>query len=617
VSRKITALVLLSTLAALTVSAVALLWYSASDYREARLADVRTQAEVVGRAAAPALAFNDPNDAEHDLATLAARPDILRAALYDADGKIFAFYATEGDITPIPDRLDERALGTHGERLTLAYPIIEDGQRLGTLVIDATYGQRARQLAYLAILGGVTLGSLLASFLVSSWLQRAVTKPILGVADAARGVIERRDLSVRAGKTTDDEIGILADAMNRMLADLEREMAERRAAEEALITADRRKDEFLATLAHELRNPLAPIRNALYLMRMENADGPTLVEARAIIERQVQQMVRLVDDLLEVSRITTGKLRLKRERVELRKVAAAALEAVEPVIREKGHRLTVALPPHGLTIEADPTRLAQVFLNLLNNAAKFTEPGGSIDFLLEVRDGEMVARVRDDGVGIAPDMIEPIFEMFAQADRSLERTAMGLGVGLSLSRRLMELHGGTIEARSDGANRGSEFVVRMPAAGAEMPIHSIETAARVPDADENGRPGILVVDDNEDFASSLGRMLRARGYDVRVEHDGLAGLAAAESFRPAVAFLDIGMPKLNGYDLARRMRALPATSRAVLIAVTGWGQDEDRSRTQQAGFDGHLVKPIDPPALLSLLAALAENGKKSGTPPRV
>jgi CheY-like chemotaxis protein len=217
---------------------------------------------------------------------------------------------------------------------------------------------------------------------------------------------------------------------------------------------------------------------------------------------------------------------------------------------------------------------------------------GAIDFLLEVKNGEMVARVRDDGVGIAPDMIEPIFEMFAQADRSLERTAMGLGVGLSLSRRLMELHGGTIEARSAGAGRGSEFVVRMPAVGAEMPIHSIETAARVPGADGNGRPGILVVDDNEDFALTLGRMLSARGYEVRVEHDGLAGLATAVSFHPDVAFLDIGMPKLNGYDVCRKLRA-EFGDEITLVAVTGWGQEADRRRAREAGFDHHLTKPVD------------------------
>jgi CheY-like chemotaxis protein len=339
---------------------------------------------------------------------------------------------------------------------------------------------------------------------------------------------------------------------------------------------------------------------------MAPADPANLLEARAIIERQVQQLVRLVDDLLEVSRITTGKLRLRRERADLRQVALAALEAVEPLMRDRAHRLRVDLPPPGLTIEADPTRLAQVFLNLLNNAAKFTEPGGRIDFSLGVRDGEMIGRVRDNGIGIPPEMIEPVFEMFAQADRSLERTTMGLGVGLSLSRRLMELHGGTIEAHSEGPGRGAEFVVRMPAHTVELSAQGAEPVPRAaPPRDGEARPHVLLVDDNRDFAHTLGRMLHARGYDVRVEHDGLAGLAAAESFRPAIAFLDIGLPKMNGYDLARRMRASPATEKSVLVAVTGWGQDEDRSRTEAAGFDAHLVKPVDPAALLKLLQSLS------------
>ncbi|HVQ35395.1 MAG TPA: CHASE sensor domain-containing protein, partial [Candidatus Bathyarchaeia archaeon] len=314
VSRKITALVVLSTLAALTVSAAGLIYYSASDYRATKLADVRTQAAVVGRAAAPALAFSDPKDAEQDLLTLAERPDVLHAMLYDAEGKLFAFYARAGYTEPVPQRLDEFSLGIHGERLTLATPIIEDGQRLGTLVIDARYGQRARLLAYTLILGGVTLGALLASLLVSSWLQRAVVEPILGVAAAARGVIERRDLSVRARKTTDDEIGILADAMNSMLADLEREMAERLAAEDALRTADRRKDEFLATLAHELRNPLAPIRNALELMGLPDRRGRGHEAERAMARRQMAHLARLIDDLMDVSRINRGRIELRRSR---------------------------------------------------------------------------------------------------------------------------------------------------------------------------------------------------------------------------------------------------------------------------------------------------------------
>jgi CheY-like chemotaxis protein len=388
--------------------------------------------------------------------------------------------------------------------------------------------------------------------------------------------------------------------MNRMLADLEREMNERRGAEEALRVNDRRKDEFLATLAHELRNPLAPIRNAVSLMQLPNIDAAGQATARAIIDRQVRQMVRLVDDLLDVSRITTGKLALRRERVELRAVAVSALEAAAPMVRERRHALETDLPPAGLTVNADPARLAQVFLNLLNNAAKFTAPGGSIRFALRVEGGTVVGEVRDNGIGIEPRMLEEVFEMFAQADRSLERSISGLGVGLSLSRTLVELHGGTIEARSEGLGKGAEFAVRLPALAPE--------AAPQPEPVRTGAaPGhkrrVLVVDDNEDFATSLAQMLRSMGHDVRVAYDGQAGLEAAEAFRPDIAFLDIGMPKLNGYELARRLRTQSAAAASILIAVTGWGQEHDRWRAKEAGFDEHVVKPLEMDRLHALLGA--------------
>ena len=599
--RKVTALVVSTTLLTLTVIAIVLLYASVTRYRAATIADLQTQAEIVGRASAPALDFNDPLEAERDLAMLAAREDVLRATLYAADGSVFAKYAREGEIAPVPAKTRAPGFEIKGNRLTLAYPIFEDKERLGTLVLVAHYGVRAHVLGYVFVLLGVLAGALVAALLLAAWLERAVTEPVLSVVETARRIAEKRDFSVRAVKSTEDEIGTLADAVNDMLVDLEREITERRSAEETLLVVDRRKDEFLATLAHELRNPLAPIRNALYLMSMPGIDARTLGEARSIIERQVRQLVRLVDDLLEVSRITTGKLALRKERVELRGIASAALEAVEPLILEKGHRLSLSLPPEGLSIEADPTRLAQIFTNLLNNAAKFTPPGGSIEFSLEVADGEMVGRVRDDGVGLRAEMIEPIFEMFAQADRSLERTTMGLGVGLSISRKLAELHGGTLRATSEGPGTGAEFVVRIPA----FPRLSAEKGSPGNEAagthESAGPRGVLIVDDNRDFALTLGRLLRSRGYEVRVEHDGAAGLAAAVDFRPAVALLDLGMPKLNGYDLARRLRTLPATARSTLIAVTGWGQEDDRRRSQAAGFDGHLVKPIDPDALFQLL----------------
>ena len=588
---KTAAVVMATTFIALAVNAVALLYYNAVTVRDAQLADVRTQADILGRASAPAISFNDPKEATRDLTMLRARSDIDVAALYTPDGKLFASYSRPGAAAQVPARAAEPGYRADAERVSLFHPIVEAGELVGTVYLRARSGFADRMLHYVGILAAVMALALAAALLLSSWLQRAVTEPILAVAAAARHVVERRDFSVRARKSGEDETGALADAINHMLADLEREMAERSQAEEALRLADRRKDEFLATLAHELRNPLAPIRNAVYIMQTARGDAEATAAARAIIERQLNQMVRLVDDLIDVSRITTGKLALRRERVDARTVAASALEAVEPLVRQRGHRLEVKLPSGSVYVNADPTRLAQVFLNLLNNAVKFTDPGGLIAFELGLEGSELVARVRDNGIGIAPEMLEPIFDMFAQADRSLERTAMGLGVGLSLTRRLVELHAGSVVARSGGLGRGAEFVVRVPV------MTEPEAASDKQSVVRGQRPGarhrILLADDNEDFAASMAAVLRGMGHEVRVEYDGAAALAAAAEYRPSMCFLDIGLPKLSGYDLARRLRATPAGAGSILVAVTGWGQPGDRQLAKEAGFDEHMVKPVD------------------------
>jgi signal transduction histidine kinase/CheY-like chemotaxis protein len=585
---KLTALVIATTLLALLVNAAALLYYNLRDYRETQLADVRTQAEILGRASAAAIAFDQREDARRDLASLQARPDIDAAALYTASGALFAAYRRDEE-QGVPSRAEPPGHRISGDRLSVFRPIAERGDVIGSVYVRARYGVRERLAAYLGIAALVMALALGAALALSAWLQRAVSAPILEVADAARAVVERRDYAVRAAKSTEDEIGVLAEAFNRMLEEVQ-------SREEALRLADRRKDEFLATLAHELRNPLAPVRNALYLMQAAPDDAEMTKSARAIIERQLAQMVRLVDDLLDVSRITTGKLALRRERAELRAVAQNALEAVEPLIRARGHALHVELPPAGIYVNADATRLTQVFLNLLNNAAKFTDPGGRIEFRLGIVDGEMVARVRDNGIGIAPEMREAIFDMFAQVDRSLERATSGLGVGLSLSRRLAELHGGSLEARSEGLGRGAEFVVRMPVPPGESQAFVSREKSR------SGAPvrhRILLADDNQDFALSLASLLRGMGNEVRVEHDGAAALAAAAEFKPEIAFLDIGLPKLNGFELARKLRQLSTPS--LLVAVTGWGQPSDRQRAKDAGFDDYMVKPIDIERVASIL----------------
>ena len=588
---KTLAVVLATTLAALLVNAAALLYYNVQDYRRTALEDVRTQAEILGRASAAALVFGERREAEHGLAMLQARADVEAAALYGQDGKLFASWS-RGE-AGIPADAEPPGYRISADRLRLFHPVVEKGDTIGMVYMRTRYGLRGRVLAYLGIAALVLAGALGAAALLSIWLQRALTRPILQVTEAARAVVERRDYSARAGKTTDDEIGVLAEAFNSMLEEVE-------ARSQALGLADRRKDEFLATLAHELRNPLAPIRNALYLMRAAPEDRDNVANARAMIERQLAQMVRLVDDLLDVSRISTGKLSLRRERVELRSVAQSAIEAAEPLIRSRGHALEVELPPPGQYVDADPTRLAQVFLNLLNNAARFTDPGGRIEFRVLLDGTELAASVRDNGIGIAPEMRETIFEMFAQADRSLERSATGLGVGLSLSRRLVELHGGTIEANSAGAGRGAEFIVRIPAAATAAGRERVLASRR----DLRGsRHRILLADDNRDFAVSLAALLRGMGNDVRVEHDGAAALAAAEEYRPDFAFLDIGLPKLNGFDLARKLRTrdAPGIRRCTLVAVTGWGQDADRKLASDAGFDDYIVKPVELERVQSIL----------------
>ncbi len=369
-----------------------------------------------------------------------------------------------------------------------------------------------------------------------------------------------------------------------------------------LVDADRHKNEFLATLAHELRNPLAPIRNALAIIRRTTEDtGGTIQPAVEMMERQVAQLVRLVDDLLDVSRISHGHIELRRERIELASVVHHAVEAAQPLLDGMDHDLTVVMPSQSLYVHADASRLAQVVGNLLNNAGKFTDRGGRIALSIEREGKQAVIRVRDNGIGIAPDQVPRIFDMFAQVDTSFERSTAGLGIGLSLVRQLLALHGGTVEARSGGVGRGSEFIVRLPIT--EPPAQSgAGEAPRAPLVAIGGC--ILVVDDNRDAADSVATLLALAGNDVHTAYDGLEALETAAIVRPDVMLLDIGLPKLNGYQVARRIREQTWGKRIALVALTGWGQDEDRKKSRDAGFDTHLVKPVDPTALLKILNEL-------------
>ena len=379
------------------------------------------------------------------------------------------------------------------------------------------------------------------------------------------------------------------------------DVTERKRAEEALREADRKKDEFLAMLAHELRNPLAPIRNAVEVLRLLGPDTPDLKQSREIIERQVEHLARLVDDLLDVSRITSGRINLHKERVDLAAVLARAVEASRPLLEARKHTLTVALPPQPVWVKGDATRLAQVVSNLLNNAAKYTENDGRVWLTVEQARAEAVVTVRDTGIGIPGDLLPHVFDLFTQGDRSLARSEGGLGIGLTLVKRLVEMHGGTATAASAGPGKGSAFAVRLPVleTGTVPPPAEAETPSR----DRSGAARrVLVVDDSADAARSLALLLAAQGHAVRTAHDGLAALEAARAFQPEVVLLDIGLPRMDGYEVARRLRGQAGFERTLLVALTGYGQEEDRRRTREAGFDAHLVKPADLTILQRLLA---------------
>ena len=381
-------------------------------------------------------------------------------------------------------------------------------------------------------------------------------------------------------------------------------------AEDELKRANRHKDEFLAMLAHELRNPLSPIRNAVHLLKFASPNDPTLVGARDMIDRQVTHLVRLVDDLLDVSRITRGKIDLRQEPVNLAGIIESAIESARPLIEARRHHLEVSLPHEPLVVVADSTRLAQVILNLLNNSAKYTEEGGRISIVVDRRDEQAVIEVRDNGMGIAPELLPRVFELFTQAERTIDRSQGGLGIGLTIVHRLVEMQGGSVEAHSEGPGRGSEFIIKFPLA----PAHQLDLQLPARSEPVNEKPQgsrVLVVDDHADSADSLSLILSHLGHEVQTAYDSKMALSMARSFRPGVVFCDLGLPIMDGYEVARQLRVFPETRDAVLIALTGYGQEEDKKRSVTAGFHYHLVKPVSPDSLQEVFRRTPANGDVS------
>jgi len=408
--------------------------------------------------------------------------------------------------------------------------------------------------------------------------------------------VRQHELTERADRLNDSLK--VSEVEYRRLYEISKEQAE------ALADLHRRKDEFLAMLSHELRNPLAPIANAVQLLRLQQNEDPLQQKARTIIERQVTQLTRLVDDLMEVSRITTGRVQLRLERVALNGIVERAVETACPLMERHRHELAVTLSPDPIWLDADAARLEQVVVNLLTNAAKYTPDGGRIGLTVEQRGDECVLKVRDTGVGIAPELLPRIFDLFTQADRSLDRSQGGLGIGLALVQQLVEMQGGTVKASST-LGQGSEFVVRLPT------VPPLERQP-LPPAAGKAKPTVpslrvLLVDDNVDAAVTLAMLVEASGHETRTAYDGSTVLEVALDYRPHVVLLDIGLPGLNGFEVAEQIRQQPALQKVVLVALTGYGQESDRQRSQKAGFDHHLVKPADFVKVLQILATASES----------
>jgi len=734
-SGKLILVMLTTTAIALAVAGAALLFTDVRASRDSWAADLSTEGAILSLAVQPALSFNDFEAAQRNLSALQARASIRSAALYSADGTLFAQYVREGEPVPAA-RVPRLEPGVHidGGRVELIRPVVQAGEVLGTIQLRAQHDVRGRVRAYLSVLGAVMVIAFVAALLAAGWLQRGVSRPMESMAEVARQIVEKRDYSFRATRTTEDEIGVVVDAFNKMLdevqarsraledseklyraigesmnygvwvADAEgrciyasdsflrligltmeqaandgwgqalhpddvqatldawRECARNgsmwyrehrmlgvdgryhailaqgmpihdetgriqrwaginldisrlKNTERALREADRRKDEFLATLAHELRNPLAPIRNAVRILDSDAADERQRKWGREVISRQVQRMSLLLDDLLDVSRITRGQLELKRDYVDLGSVVNVAVETARPLLDSKHHRLTINLPAGNLRLEADPLRLSQIIGNLLTNAAKYTDPDGLIELDARLENDELRISIRDNGIGLAEDVMPTLFTMFSQVDSAIDRAEGGLGIGLALVKGLVALHGGRVDVRSEGLGHGSEFIVHLPRkilAPAESPLVDPDSGAANASVVRRGR--VLVVDDNRDAAESLAIVLRFMGYEVSVAFAGVEALESAARQRPHAAIIDIGMPGMSGHEVARHMRLEAWGRNAVLIALTGWGQDADKQAARAAGFDDHLTKPVDPDNVEAVLARLLGEQQQRSRP---
>jgi two-component system, sensor histidine kinase len=624
---KLVRIVLSTTAIALGVAAIAMLSYDLVSYRQTVVAGLSAEAEILALSTAPALAFDDHAVAQRNLTAMQARIAIRVAALYGMNGKLYAFYARLGQKAP-PNTLPVSTPGAllSGDQIQFSLPIVQEGEKLGTVYLLATYDFVGRLRAYLEIIALVIILGLVVALASSTALQKVITEPLDAMAKVARQVIDHRDYSLRAGVFGRDEIGMVVAAFDKMLDEVQYrdkalreantalsiEVVDRKAAEAALKEADRRKDEFLATLAHELRNPLAPIRHAVKLFEVRGVTESQKEWAREVIARQVQRMALLLDDLLDVSRITRGRLELKKDYVGLQALVATAIEPARPLIEDKHHSLELSLPADPIELEVDPLRMSQALSNLLTNAAKYTDEGGSIKVIASLEPEGLSIKVKDTGIGLSAAVIPHVFEMFSQVDSAIDRAEGGLGIGLALVKGLLALHGGTVDVTSEGIGRGSEFVIRLPLSTVVAKRNAESVGKSVATVGASPRGKILVVDDNRDAAESLAVVLDMFGHEVFVGHSGGDALELGARERPDAVILDIGMPDMTGYEAARRIRREAWGRHVFLLAITGWGQADDKEKARLSGFDWHLTKPVDPDQVERLLADVLKGRSAPG-----
>lgn len=638
----ISSLVLLTTGVSLLIASLAMVSQDLQRYRRSASLDLTTQANIIALSSASALLFDDRAVAERNLQALRARPDVLSAALYRADGTLYADFVRAGTAAPAARWTSgQHSLRVRGDLIELSRPIIQGQERIGTVYLRGRYNLWGQAGTYAGISVLVILGGLAVALTFSQPLQRAVTVPLEQLAEVSRHIKAEQDYSRRVPGGGPDEIDVVVSAFNDMLdvvqtrtqaledsnRTLQQEVQTRQAAQAALERAnealesamaalrdtDQRKDEFLATLAHELRNPLAPIRHAVKLLALPSIGETQRTWGREVIGRQTERMALLLDDLLDISRITRGRLPLKRQPVALAAIVASAMESARPLVETKRQQLQVELPPEPLELDADALRLSQAVSNLLINASKYTDERGHIRLTAVLLPERLDIAVSDDGIGLSKEALPTLFEMFSQVDTALDRVQGGLGIGLALVKGLIGLHGGSVEAQSAGLGCGSTFTIHLPREMLRSAPSSLPPALTAASF-RSGGCRVLIADDNRDAADSLAMLVSASGGQISVAYSGTEAWELATQWHPQVLVLDIGMPGLNGYELAQRIRRQSWGSQALLIAASGWGQREDKERAIAAGFDRHLTKPVNPDELLSLIDQFALNKKGQRVP---